>query len=138
MGAEVGDDDLERHVREAAAVGHIFHVLAPRAVERLKKRIRPPVEFERPYAQALTQARVEGRRRLHPFALEVQLAIGMPAKHVGLHALVEPRRRHVGFFTSAKPRRLGTPSTRAPAASRQALPTQNPRLRVTTALARKT
>src|SRR6266700_6277201 len=42
------------------------------------------------------------------------------------------------FLTSAKPSRLGTPSTRAQAASRHALPTQNPRFAASTALARNT
>src|SRR5262249_47498160 len=38
---------------------------------------------------------VEGRGRFHPFAVEVELAIGVPTEHVGFHVLVEARGGHV-------------------------------------------
>src|SRR3954466_10600523 len=98
--AEDAFDVVGRYVGVLAAPAHVFHVTALVLVERMEDRVFDTVELERLHAEARAQGKIEGRRRLHPFAFELKLGVAVIDEEIGAHLRRQLWRRqmilHVG------------------------------------------
>src|SRR4051812_32612594 len=83
--AEDALDVLRRHVGELAAPAYVLHVPAVVLIERMEDRVFAAVELERLHPETRAQGEVERRRRLDPFAVELQLDIAVVDEEVGAH-----------------------------------------------------
>ena len=98
MPLELGDDSLERHIREGPVVVQVLHVPVSLPVELVKEAIRFAVEFKGPDAELFAEAHVEGRRDLEPAALQKQFRVAVENENVRLHELQEPLRAQMVFY----------------------------------------
>ena len=89
---EIGGDALEGDVSKTAAVKHVLHVPSPRSIELMEQRILSSIKFKWPQSDPITQARIEGRRCLYPFACEVKFRVRVPTEHIRLHQFTQSRR----------------------------------------------
>jgi hypothetical protein len=89
------ENGLERHVLIDAAIEQVLHMAPSGAIELLKQGIAPAIEFEHVHAEAMTKGSIEGRRRLHPVAVDIEVGVGVPVKNVGAERFVKARRCHV-------------------------------------------
>src|SRR6266404_328724 len=96
--AEDALDVFRRHVGVLAAPAHIFHMPAVVRVEGMEDRVFPAVELERLHAKAGAQAQVERRRRLDPFAVEMELRVAVVDEEIGAHLRRQLRRRQVILY----------------------------------------